>query len=41
MIALNAFGDHQMAVISQLPVAAFMLLYTVFGLWLLASPVAL
>jgi hypothetical protein len=41
MIALNSFGDHQMAVISQLPVAAFMLLYTVFGLWLLASPVAL
>jgi hypothetical protein len=41
MIALNTFGDHRMAVLSQLPVAAFMLVYTVFGLWLLASPVAL
>ena len=40
MIALKAFGRHRFAVISQLPVAAFMLLYTVFGLWLLASPVA-
>ncbi|MDG2404804.1 MAG: hypothetical protein P8M25_07600 [Paracoccaceae bacterium] len=41
MIALKAFDDHWLAVASQLPVAAFMLLYTVFGLWLLASPVAL
>ncbi len=40
-IALGAFGAHRLAVISQLPVALFMVLYTFFGLWLLASPVAL
>ena len=41
VIALKAFGSHKLAVISQLPVAVFMLAYTVFGLWLLATPVAL
>ena len=41
MIALKTFRNHRLAVVSQLPVAGFMLLYTVFGLWLLASPVAL
>jgi hypothetical protein len=41
MISLKTFGNHRLAVVSQLPVAGFMLLYTVFGLWLLASPVAL
>ncbi len=40
MIALKAFDNHRLAVVSQLPVVAFMLLYTIFGLWLLASPVA-
>lgn len=40
LIALQAFGKHRLAVLSQLPVAGFMLLYTLFGLWLLASPVA-
>lgn len=40
-IALCEFGSHQIAVISQAPVAGFMVAYTFFGLWLLASPVAL
>ncbi len=40
-IALRQFGDHRRAVISQAPVAAFMVGYTFFGLWLLASPTAL
>ena len=40
-LALKVFGTHRLAVISQLPVAGFMVLYTLFGLWLLASPVAL
>jgi len=40
-IALQEFGTHRAAVISQFPVALFMVLYTYFGLWLLASPVAL
>lgn len=37
-LALKAFGDHRRAVLSQAPLAAFMVLYTFFGLWLLASP---
>lgn len=37
-IALEMFGTARRAAISQLPVAAFMVLYTLFGLWLLASP---
>lgn len=40
-IALREFGSHRLAVASQLPVAGFMVAYTFFGLWLLASPVAL
>lgn len=40
-IALRVFGSHALAVWSQLPVAVFMVAYTMFGLWLLASPVAL
>lgn len=40
-IALRAYGTHRAAVVSQLPVAGFMVAYTLFGLWLLASPVAL
>ena len=40
-IALGEFHSHRMAIVSQAPVAAFMVLYTLFGLWLLASPVAM
>jgi len=40
-IALRAFGSHRTATLSQAPVAGFMVLYTWFGLWLLASPLAL
>lgn len=40
-IALQAFGSHKAAIISQIPVTLFMVLYTYFGLWLLASPAAL
>ncbi|MCP5038730.1 MAG: hypothetical protein GY945_14145 [Rhodobacteraceae bacterium] len=40
-VALQVFGSHRAAIISQMPVALFMVLYTYFGLWLLASPVAL
>jgi len=38
-IALRALDSHRATVISQMPVATFMVLYTFFGLWLLASPV--
>ena len=41
VIALQEFASHRPAVISQLPVSAFMVAYTFFGLWLLSSPVAL
>ena len=41
VIALQEFASHRRAVISQLPVSAFMVAYTFFGLWLLSSPVAL
>ena len=37
-VALRAFGRGRCAALSQAPLALFMLLYTVFGLWLLASP---
>ncbi|WP_202397882.1 MULTISPECIES: hypothetical protein [Pseudooceanicola] len=37
-LALRLHGDHRRAVLSQLPLALFMVLYTLFGLWLLASP---
>ena len=37
-LALRAFGTGQRAALSQAPLAAFMVLYTFFGLWLLASP---
>ncbi len=39
-IALRLFGSQRRATISQLPIAGFMILYTLFGLWLLASPQA-
>lgn len=38
VMALRLMGGHRRAVVSQLPLAVFMLGYTVFGLWLLASP---
>ncbi|WP_235439110.1 hypothetical protein [Candidatus Rhodobacter oscarellae] len=37
-VALKAYGSHREAVLSQVPLAVFMLGYTWFGLWLLASP---
>lgn len=37
-IALRAFGSHRRAAVLQLPIAVFMVFYTFFGLWLLASP---
>lgn len=37
-IALDALRDHRKATLSQLPVAAFMVAYTFFGLWILAQP---
>lgn len=37
-IALNLFTSARRAIISQAPLAAFMILYTFIGLWLLAAP---
>jgi len=37
-LALRAAGSNRRAVLGQAPLAAFMVGYTVFGLWLLASP---
>ncbi len=37
-LALRALGDNRRAVLSQAPMAVFMIGYTFFGLWLLASP---
>lgn len=37
-LALKLFADHRRATLSQLPLALFMIAYTVFGLWLLAAP---
>ncbi|WP_158585617.1 hypothetical protein [Pseudooceanicola sediminis] len=36
--ALRLTGSHRRAAISQAPLALFMIAYTLFGLWLLASP---
>lgn len=38
LIALSLFGTARRAVISQIPLAALMVFYTGFGLWLLATP---
>ncbi|MEY8829931.1 hypothetical protein AB9K34_16210 [Sedimentitalea sp. XS_ASV28] len=38
LIALNHHGSARRAMLSQLPLAGFMVLYTLFGLWLLAAP---
>ncbi len=37
-IAVDLFGSRSAAATSQVPLAAFMILYTLLGLWLLASP---
>lgn len=37
-LALRAFDTPRRAVLSQLPLSIFMVAYTFFGLWLLASP---
>ncbi|WP_299847180.1 hypothetical protein [uncultured Roseovarius sp.] len=37
-LALHAFGTRRRAALSQAPLALFMVFYTFFGLWLLASP---
>ncbi len=37
-LAVRAFGSRRRAALSQAPLALFMVLYTFFGLWLLASP---
>ncbi len=37
-LALRLLGGTRRAVLSQLPLALFMVAYTFFGLWLLASP---
>lgn len=37
-LALDLFGSARRAIISQVPLAAFMVGYTFIGLWLLAAP---
>jgi len=37
-IALDLFGSARRAIMSQAPLAAFMIVYTFIGLWLLAAP---
>ena len=37
-VAVRHFGTNRRAALSQAPLALFMILYTLFGLWLLASP---
>ena len=39
-IAVERFGAGRAAMASQLPLAALMIGYTTFGLWLLAAPTA-
>ena len=36
--ALRLHGNHKQALLGHIPLAGFMVLYTCFGLWLLASP---
>lgn len=40
-LALRHFGGTRRAVLSQVPLALLMVLYTVLGLWLLSTPVAM
>ena len=37
-LALRLYNEPRRALLSQVPLALFMVLYTFFGLWLLASP---
>lgn len=37
-VAMKIYGNARQAIASQLPLMAFMIAYTLFGLWLLASP---
>jgi hypothetical protein len=39
-LAVRHVGDNRQAVLSQIPLALVMVLYTVFGLWLPSAPVA-
>jgi hypothetical protein len=39
-LARRSIADHRALVLSQLPLAAVMVGYTLFGLWLLSTPVA-
>ena len=39
-IAVERFAEARTAMLSQLPLALLMILYTLFGLWLLAAPTA-
>jgi hypothetical protein len=39
-LAIRHFGSGARAALSQLPLAILMVLYTIFGLWLLSTPVA-
>jgi hypothetical protein len=39
-VAVDLLGDGRRAALSQIPLAVFMVLYTLFGLWLLASAAA-
>jgi hypothetical protein len=38
VVAWRLHGSARRAVLSQIPLAVLMVFYTVFGLWLLASP---
>lgn len=38
VLALRLYGTRRQATLSQIPLAALMIAYTLFGLWLLASP---
>jgi hypothetical protein len=38
VIAIDVFGNTRKAAISQIPLAALMIFYTGFGLWLLSTP---
>lgn len=38
LVALRIYGTRRRAILSQLPMGAFMIAYTFFGLWLLAAP---
>ena len=37
-VAVGLFADNRRSVLSQVPLALFMIAYTLFGLWLLATP---